>query len=102
MHRFPQLYDVCSTKMITDQQMVEPQGAAMSFRRDLGEILLQEWGSILQIISTFSFTHSSDHISWRWEASGNFTVKSLYNFLNSRGVPVQHPLLWWRLPVPPN
>lgn len=71
------------------------------FRGTLEGIELLEWGEILNILSTISFTHSQDTLSWQWKASGKFTTQSLYKFLNCRWALPILPLLWWTLPVPP-
>lgn len=55
----------------------------------------------MNIIGNTSFTHDIDILTWRWESSGTFTVKSLYYFLNFRGFQIPRPLTWWSLPVPP-
>ena len=73
----------------------------VTFRRILGGVLLDEWNHILHIVSTISFTHESDNVSWCWDANGIFTVRSFYKFLNFRGVQPLHPMIWWQLPVPP-
>lgn len=77
------------------------QGNAIHFRRVLWGVLLQEWNEVLNILSSISFTHELDNIAWSWEASGHFTVKSMYSFLNFRGIQVHNPLSWCKLPVPP-
>lgn len=37
----------------------------------------------------------------RWTTTGSFSIQSLYQFLNHRGVIVSHPMIWWALPIPP-
>ena len=100
-HVYPQLFSLCMSPHISLQEVVASQGTQVQFRRRLSGILLQEWAAILNIISSISFTHETDNIAWRWSESGLFTVKSLYQFLNFRGVQPTTTLLWWKLPVPP-
>lgn len=61
---------------------------------------MTEWTSILYKLSTLSFTHATDKIAWKWETSGSFTVRSLYEFLNFRGVALIKPTLRWHLHIP--
>lgn len=63
-------------------------------------ILLQKSTQLLHILSTISFAQELDYISWCWEASGISIVRSMYSFLNFRGIHLQHPLILWKLPVP--
>ena len=48
-----------------------------------------------------SFTHNSDNIAWRWNTSGSFTVRSIYQILNFRGVNDNKFAVVWELPIPP-
>lgn len=61
---------------------------------------MQEWHIILYFISTISFTHDFDQLSWKWEVSGCFSVRSRYKFLNFKGIAPIRPLLLWSLPIP--
>lgn len=36
------------------------------------------------IISSTAFTHGDDHLSWQWNSTGQFSVKSVYIFFNFR------------------
>lgn len=98
---FPQLYNICQTLQVSVQDVVFSQGACVSFRRSLTGILLQEWLQIPHLISSMAFTHGTDRLTWMWDPSSTYTVKSLYLFLNFRGISIDKPLLWWRLPLPP-
>lgn len=80
--------------------VINTQGVCVKFRRTLVGIDQQEWASILHTISSISFTHSHDKVSWRWEPTGAFSVRSLYKILNFRGEQVAHPMLWWSIPIP--
>lgn len=75
--RFPHLYQICSNKTVTVDEIVNSQGTVVTFRRSLGGILYNEWTDILCLISSTSFTHHLDKITWRWETSRLFTVRSL-------------------------
>ena len=81
------------------QTVVNSQGAALQFKRSLYGILYTEL-DLLAIVSHISFTHLEDKLSWRWDPQGKFTVKSLYQFLNFRGVKPRNAMLWWKIPIP--
>lgn len=53
-----------------------------------------KWSQILHKISITSFTHAANKIAWKWKASGMFSMKSLYNFLNFGGVKIARAMLW--------
>lgn len=92
---------MCTNKSITLSEVVQSQGAVIKFRRQFDRITLDEWLTILHHISTVTFTHEHDKVAWKWEASGLFSVKSLYKMLNFRGVIFPNSMIGWTLPVPP-
>lgn len=61
----------------------------------------EEWNQVFYTLSTFSFTHKFDKLSWRWNSKGQFSVRLAYAFLNYSGRLVEHPFLVWHLPLPP-
>jgi hypothetical protein len=97
---YPQLYSICWDKQVLLTEIINSQGECVTFRRTLVGIDLKDWASILQLISSFSFTHSHDKIFWRWESSGTFSVRSLYKILNFRGIIPPNSRLWWDIPIP--
>ena len=62
-----------------------------------------DWKDLQDIIFTLVIVENQNHppLKWRWSASGLFTVKSLYQFLNFRGITLTQPMLWWNLKIPP-
>lgn len=80
--------------------MVNSQGEVVKFRRHLTAIENQEWLTALVILSQISYIHNLDVLSWRWETSGKFTIKSLYRVLNFKGKLPPQPILWWNVPIP--
>ena len=97
---YPHLYHICKNIQVLLTEVIHSQGKCISFRRTLTEVDRQEWGSILHILSNISFTHLQDRISWRWEPTGQFSVRSLYKILNFRGEIATNSLLWWTVPIP--
>lgn len=89
---YSQLFDICITPDITVQEVVSTQGGTLRFRRSLTSRLLQDWNQLMSIVST-DFTHDHDQVAWKWGASGQFTVKSVYLFLNFCGIQKLHSLL---------
>lgn len=87
-------------KIFLFQRLFSHRGKGCNSMMSLTGICLQEWNQILLILSQLSFTHAFDKLAWRWDHTGGFTVKSLYLFLNHRGILVNTPMLWWNLPIP--
>ena len=80
--QFPQLFEICLNPHIPLREVIDSQGRVVQFRRQFDMFLGQEWTSILDKISSISFTHSHDKIAWKWGPSGKFTVCSMYKNLN--------------------
>ncbi|XP_078150904.1 uncharacterized protein LOC144546233 [Carex rostrata] len=99
--QFSQLYAMCTNKNILLSEVIHSQGQQVQFCDILDGVALAEWNHLLAFLSQISFTHIQDKLAWRWDHTGNFTVSSLYKFLNHRGVLTPHPFLWWKLPLPP-
>ncbi|XP_078156636.1 uncharacterized protein LOC144552546 [Carex rostrata] len=77
----------------TFTNVINTQGSCIHFRQTLTGVDKSEWAQILHMISTISFTHSQDRISWRWDTTGRFTVKSLYRFLTFWGIGIELPMI---------
>ena len=98
---FYNLFSVCRDPTVSAQEVVTTQGRCLRFRRGLTGVLLHEWHQVLELINSLAFTHGGDQMAWQWTSHGKYTVQSVYQFLNFRGVRKVKPLLWWKLPVPP-
>lgn len=99
--QFPQLYLKCVNQDILLTDVLNSQGHNVVFNDVLDGVELSEWNNLLFLLSQISFTHSVDQLAWRWDTTGLFSVKSLYKFLNHRGIVHAHAMLWWNLPLPP-
>lgn len=97
---FSHLYKICTNPNVLLSDVIHSQGACVQFRRSFTRVDQCEWGHLLHIISTISFTHSHDKVAWRWEKSGNFSVRSLYKILNFGGIGTNQPMTWWHTPIP--
>lgn len=99
--RYPQVFNYCSNPDILLIEVINTQGAGVEFSDTLTGISLFEWNELLHTLSKISFTHDMDKLSWRWDSTGSFSVKSIYQILNYTGILTRQPLLWWSIPIPP-
>jgi hypothetical protein len=53
------------------------------------------WLELKQIVSLVELVEEEDSIIWQYTSSGRFSVQSLYEIVNDRGVkPVYTPVTW--------
>lgn len=72
---------------------------SITFSRQLTGILLVEWNNLRNNIS-FTPTDAPDLITWRWTTNGQFTVNSLYKWLEYGGMKNRSFITIWRANIP--
>jgi hypothetical protein len=70
----------------------------ISFRRNLGDRNLRDWHRIVASLHDLNLHGESDTFVWSLNASGTFTVKSLYAALINNGVRVSQDI--WQVKIP--
>jgi hypothetical protein len=60
-----------------------------------------QWLEIQQIAQTILLDDSKDCLIWKWEASGVYSVKSLYAMVNFGGIQTVDIHCVWKVKVPP-
>ena len=65
------------------QRVVEALAAlqAVAFCRNLTMQETTRWGALLDLVTTVSLSDEPDRVSWHLNASGRFSVESLYHKL---------------------
>lgn len=94
----PEMYSARHNSL---QEVLEDQGHSLRFNRHLQGIDLQDWQQLQDLLCTLLIDDANATMKWKWSSSGAFTVKSLYTFLNVKGVQVEKHMLWWKLKLPP-
>jgi hypothetical protein len=73
----------------------------ISFRRCFSHELMVKWYEILEIAKSIQFTQEPDALIWKFTSNGQFNVKTMYAFINFRGVQTIDVHAIWKLKVPP-
>jgi hypothetical protein len=60
-----------------------------------------QWLEIQQIVQTIHLDDSQDCLIWKWEASGVYSVKSLYDVVNFGGIQTVGIHCVCKIKVPP-
>jgi hypothetical protein len=62
---------------------------------------MQLWYELLHIAGNIHFIDESDAIIWHFNSSGRYSVQSLYDVVNDRGIRQAYTLVMWKIEVPP-
>jgi hypothetical protein len=90
---FPRLYDITFNRNITVDKVVSSLGWVLIFRRQFWGVFANDWVNLLEIIHSTVLSPRDDKLRWIPGKKG-FTVKSLYNALQSRPVIKPFQKLW--------
>lgn len=86
---------MCNNKLATVAQ-VKAGEVIFQFRRWLYDDLATCWNQIWYDVLNFSLSNEPDKISWIFEKSGRFSVKSVYNGLTKNDSGLYHKKIWKR------
>jgi hypothetical protein len=84
---------MCNNKLATVAQ-VKAGEVIFQFRRWLYDDLATCWNQIWYDVLNFSLSNEPDKISWIFEKSGRFSVKSVYNGLTKNDSGLYHKKIW--------
>lgn len=90
---YPILFDWCTNKKITVYAFLEG-GGHISFDRWLPPILFNQWLQVLDRVYSFSLENNRDIPVWKWNKSGSFTTKSVYERLTSNDQGNSYKYIW--------
>jgi hypothetical protein len=61
---------------------------------------MMQWLEIQQIVQTINLNNMKDGLIWMWEASGCFSVKSMYDVVNFGWIEPGDIHCVWKIKVP--
>ena len=96
--KFPSLFNIVRRKQDSVAQVLSTIPLNISFRRNLVGANLMAWHRIVASLQDINLLEQRDVFVWSLNASGNFTVKSMYAALINNGVRVSQDL--WQIKVP--
>jgi hypothetical protein len=73
---------MCNDKYIL-VETVRERDRQLDFRRWLRDDDRSNWDKILENLQAFEFQELGDCVSWKWEKTKEFSVKTLYDNLTS-------------------
>jgi hypothetical protein len=79
--RYPRLFQICADPEISIERAYEGDGWRIFFRRSFGQEETTLWQQLVQDLEDVVPSEGGDKVLWKLEASGRFSVKSLYNSL---------------------
>jgi hypothetical protein len=66
-----------------------------TFRRTVNQAMMQSWYDLKSIVEAIQFSEEDDSLIWKYDSKGVYSVSSLYDVVNLRGiVPVHIPAIW--------
>jgi hypothetical protein len=90
---FPRLYDLTFNRNIIVDKVVSSLGRMLIFRGHFWGNLASEWLNLLAIVHSTVLSPRDDKVRWTLGKKG-FTIKSLYNALQSRPVIKPFKKFW--------
>jgi len=99
--RFPELFSIVRRKHDTIATVMSSPNLNISFRRNLVGANLRNWNQIVASLQQVNLLQDRDVFVWGLQASGVYTVKSLYAVLINNGVRVSQDI-WQTKPANEN
>jgi hypothetical protein len=90
---FPILFSLCADKNISVYQFLLQQGQ-INFDRWLSPLLFEQWLGVVDTVYHYPFVDASDIPRWRWNKSGLFSTKSVYEFLTKEESTNLYKHIW--------
>jgi hypothetical protein len=80
------VYVLVNQKSATIAKLWDGRQLKVTLRRYFSNKLLLEWYEIMKIAQTLNLSGEEDSVVWQYEASGVYSVSSLYAIINFTGV----------------
>ena len=96
--KFPSLFNIVRRKQDSVAQVLSLPTLNISFRRNLVGANLRDWHRIVASLQDVNLLEERDVFVWGLNASGSFTVKSMYAALINNGIRVSQDI--WQIKVP--
>jgi hypothetical protein len=91
------LFNIVRRKQDSVAQVISSSPLNISFRRNLVGANLTNWYRIVASLQNINLLEEKDVFVWSLNASGSFTVKSIYAVLINNGVRVSQDL--WQIKI---
>jgi hypothetical protein len=98
--QFWELYVIVNEKSATIQELWDGESLKCTFRRTVGERLMNMWDEVVQLATTICFSNEEDNLIWHFSSNGIYSSQSLYKIINNRVLPIFMSVVW-SLKVPP-
>jgi hypothetical protein len=72
----------------------------LEFRRQLNDIVAEEWASLLDFLNDIQLFVGRDEVFWCLEKSKKYTSRSLYRLMTSGGVMDRRMMTVWHCNIP--
>jgi hypothetical protein len=95
------VYVLVNQKSATIAKLWDGRQLKVTLRRCFSNKLLLEWYEIMKIAQTLNLSGEEDSVVWQYEASGVYSVSSLYAIINFTGVLPVYVQAVWKLKLPP-
>lgn len=88
---FWELYTIANEHNVPIADVWDGEHLMITFRRcfDKKKLLLL-WYDLVSIVQSISLNNEEDAIIWKLESNGVYSVKSMYAFMNFRGIQPVH------------
>lgn len=91
--QFSDLYSICLKPQITLRSFLENM-TVVTFRRRLTPVMQVHWETIKKHATEMTLTIEQDQVSWKFEKSGRYSVKSMYKWLEKDLHGAHHRWIW--------
>jgi hypothetical protein len=97
---FHNLYQIVVQPDIDVSQAYTDGQWNIQFRRQLHEVLIEEWDQLQDMLSEVTLGDGRDIVYWALEQSKKYSTGSLYMFITSGGVRDQQIMNVWKCNIP--
>jgi hypothetical protein len=84
--QFWELYVIVNKKSATIRELWDGESLKCTFRRTVGEKLMNMWDEVVQLATTICFSNEEDNLIWQFSSNGIYSSQSLYRIINNRGI----------------
>jgi putative lipoic acid-binding regulatory protein len=92
---------IVNEKSATIQELWDGESLKCTFRRTVGQRLMNMWDEVVQLATTICFSNEEDNLIWQFSSNGIYSSQSLYWIINNRGILPIFVSAVWSLKVPP-
>jgi hypothetical protein len=92
--KFPLIFEICAEPEISVAQAITHEGWNIRLRRSLGPTQVMQWQSLVALLESYQLEEASDRISWKLDASGVYTTRSMYAAMCQDQAVVCSKLIW--------